>query len=567
MTPRCTDDGKLQTCNPTIGTYSDPMACPVGQTCIGTGCIMTVCQPNQLFCRDSQTVAKCDALGDNSTIVQQCTGNATCANGGCVSACNAADILKSFNGCQFYAVDMDNDSSNDMLENDIIVANSSQLTANVKVEVRQGASWQTLCSASVPPGMTHPFALTSSCDFTSTTFLDRHIEDSGLVQGGAYRVTSDAPIVAYYFNSDDKSGAASSSGSMVLLPRSTLGRKYYALNWPQPAANVGFDMMNRAAVDIVASQDNTTVTVHSSTNIIAGSGVPAMVAGDVHNFMLNEGDLLQLETLNPGDDVSGSFIEADRPVAVYTGVECLVNPTGGADCDHIEEQILPLVAWGKNYVAPRIAAQSTNCTGAGDPLVGCPASSWRIMASEANTQVTLSAPTGVTLTPPGPFMLGPGMVQEVVATGTVATAPGDFFIQGSKPILVLQLTGSETASVTVVPVEQFLPEYLFGVPDFFCTTLTVTRKAGTVVQLDGMPIADSLFNPVGGGFEVARLPVNQTQCGVGNSQGMVVSHTIRTPAGPDGHTNPAGIDLYGVDINCSYGYVGGLNITVINPVE
>jgi hypothetical protein len=65
---------------------------------------------------------------------------------------------------------------------------------------------------------------------------------------------------------------------------------------------------------------------------------------------------------------------------------------------------------------------------------------------------------------------------------------------------------------------------------------------------------------------VAHLPVNQANCGVGQSMGNVVSHTISTPPGLDGRTHPAGIDLYGVDINCSYGYVGGLSISVINPI-
>src|SRR5262249_9416849 len=125
---------------------------------------------------------------------------------------------------------------------------------------------------------------------------------------------------------------------------------------------------------------------------------------------------------------------------------------------------------------------------------------------------------------------------------------------------------SEPAMVTAVPVEQYLPEYLFGVPDFFCTTLFVTRKAGTTVLLDNTPIASSLFSAVGGGYEVAHLPVNQTNCGVGRSMGVLVSHPIKTPPGPTGMTTPAGIDLYGVDINCSYGYVRGLSISVINPI-
>jgi len=573
MNTACTPDGRIQTCLPSSGTYSDPIACPAGQACVGTGCIMTVCTPNARFC-DGMTVRQCDSLGSNSMQVDQCTGNQMCANGGCLDACLAADELKSFNGCHFYAVDMNNDASNDPLENDIIVANSSTLTATVKVEVKNGAAWSMLCQAQVPPNMTHAFTLRNppSCDVGAGPYLDRHIEDSGLVAGAAYRVSSDAPIVAYYFNSDDQSGSASSSGSEVLLPKATWGKKYIVVNWPMPPSGTGFGDPDRASVDIVASADSTTVTVQvpMGGSVLAGPGVPMMSAGQIQNFMLNEGDILQLETINPGDDNTGMVITADKEIGVWAGIECAVNPQGGTDCDHTEEQLLPVQAWGVNYVAPRVAGPSTNCTGGGDPIFSCPGSVWRILAQIDGTIVTLTAPTGVTLSPAGPLMLNAGQFAEVRANGP-ASGPqaADFFIasQPMHPIYVMQLTGSETAMVTSVPVEQYLPQYEFGVPDFFCTTLFVSRKMGTTVLLDGMALADSLFTPIGGGYEAMHYPINQQPgCGVGNSMGVVTPHNIKTPPAPDGHTYPAGIELYGVDINCSYGYVGGLNITVINPI-
>jgi hypothetical protein len=163
--------------------------------------------------------------------------------------------------------------------------------------------------------------------------------------------------------------------------------------------------------------------------------------------------------------------------------------------------------------------------------------------------------------------LGPGEVQEVVATGSSDTAPGDFFISATQPIFVMQLSGGDPAMVTAIPVEQYLRSYLFQATDFFCSTLTVARRAGSTVLLDNVAIANSLFTPAGGGYEVARLPLNAAACGEGNAVGASVNHTVTTMPGPDGQPAPAGIDVEGVDFNCSYGYVGGLNITVINPIE
>jgi hypothetical protein len=558
---QCTPDGRIQMCLPTNGTYSDPAPCPAGQACVGTGCIMTVCTPNSLFC-DGMQVRQCDPLGSNSSVVNTCTGNQMCANGGCLDACQAADLLKSFAGCTFYSVDMDNDDTNDPFEGLIVVANQSPtLTATVKVEVRNGAAWTTLCGpATVSAGQTHTFGLRNppTCDIGAPPFLDRHIEDSGLAQGLAYRVTSDAPIVTYQYNSDDLyAREASSSGSSVLLPKATLGKKYYALNWPEPPAGTG-SSGNHAYMTIVGTEDGTNVMVTSSTTTLVGPSVPAMNPLDQRTFVLNEGDVVQIATAGPGNDISGSFISSDKPVALFTGIECAPNPGtgGGFSCDHVEEQVLPLIAWGKNYVASRVSL-----SGQTNPSL------WRVLASVDNTHITIQTPPGQTVTPPGPFMLNTGQVQEIqgpINTSTCTTGSmncGHFFISADQPILVMQMAGTEAATITVVPVEQFLQKYAFQTPDIFQSVLAVTRYAGTPVLLDGSQIADSLFVDAGGGYQVALYPI-PTQTG----QGMVNPHTLTVNASPDGQTHPAGIQVYGEDVNCSYGYVGGLNITVINPI-
>src|SRR5262249_3226473 len=124
MASRCTTSGQIETCLLSSGTYADPQPCPAGQTCVGTGCVMTICAPNARFC-DGMVVRQCDLLGSRSMEIDRCTGTQMCTDGTCLDACKAADELKSFNGCRFYVVDMDNDAGDDLKENDIIVANSS----------------------------------------------------------------------------------------------------------------------------------------------------------------------------------------------------------------------------------------------------------------------------------------------------------------------------------------------------------------------------------------------------------------------------------------------------------
>jgi hypothetical protein len=103
-----------------------------------------------------------------------------------------------------------------------------------------------------------------------------------------------------------------------------------------------------------------------------------------------------------------------------------------------------------------------------------------------------------------------------------------------------------------VPVEQYRPNYVVLVPpnwqnDF----LVVTRPTGSSVDLDGAPIADNLFVPVGDQndptpWEVARIGVPD---GV---------HTLE--ADQDFSVTVVGYDSYD-----SYAYPGGLNQLQINP--
>jgi len=130
----------------------------------------------------------------------------------------------------------------------------------------------------------------------------------------------------------------------------------------------------------------------------------------------------------------------------------------------------------------------------------------------------------------------------------------------------MQLSGGEPTMTTAVPVEQYLASYLFEVTDYFCSVLTVVRKQGSSVTVDGRTLSDSIFTPAGGTYEIGRYPLNQQMCG-GTSTGQVSPHTVRAQAGPEGRSSPAGIIVSGMDLNCSYAYVGGLNVNTINPVE
>src|SRR5688500_16922138 len=86
------------------GMWQNAIDCPT--SCVdGLGC--ADCVPGTNACKDGN-VWTCGADGMLSTEVQQCTGNTVCIDGACVDACADAATSKSYLGCEYWAVDLDN---------------------------------------------------------------------------------------------------------------------------------------------------------------------------------------------------------------------------------------------------------------------------------------------------------------------------------------------------------------------------------------------------------------------------------------------------------------------------
>lgn len=181
-----------------------------------------------------------------------------------------------------------------------------------------------------------------------------------LVAGGAYRVTSDRPVAVVQYSPVDLFGAMHGAGdatATAVPPHHRLGSKYLVLGIAS-AVSTGY-----GTVTVTAIEDDTTVTMTPSVELQLGfvdhpAGVPMM-------FGLDAGDVAQFRE-SSRDDVTGTIIEADRPIQVTVGGQGMSIAAGVSMGDDLAEVVPPLDAWGTEYF---VVGPATGAFPAGVPHV------------------------------------------------------------------------------------------------------------------------------------------------------------------------------------------------------
>ena len=453
-------------------------------------------------------------------------------------SCNDAIAAESTIGCEFYAQDLGDLGLSDAWS--IVVSNVQQFSdATVTLERRVGGVWVEEASATIDP-----------LDLLVFDPQNTFINDTILVSGMAYRITSDVPTVAYQIN---PSVGGDMSGDASLL--------YPVAGWDDHNAVIGWDNGTAAGMvyfTVVAAFDGTDVLVEPSAATRASSGgdltIPAMLPGESFELTLDAGDQVTFFGANTDEALTGSLVtslDEDKPVAVFSGARCVYIPAGIGACDHIETQLSGMQQWGKRFAAARVPVRDTDTP---------ETSVWHIYARDDNTTLQFHADPAVTGLPAGPTTLAAGELLELWVGGDEAH-PGDFFVEADEPIAVVNyMTGAnnlppdmhpnppgDPAMMQLLATEQFEPLYVVLVPPGWGSDyLVLTREEGSTVNIDGVAVDDAAFTGFAPGFEVARVPVED---GV---------HMVDS-------TEPLGISVVGYDVHDSYAYVGGGGTAVLNP--
>ena len=308
-----------------------------------------------------------------------------------------------------------------------------------------------------------------------------------------------------------------SSDGFMALPTEALGTVYYVLGWGNTLS--GVPELNGSQFAIVATEAATTVTI--TPTITSGgrtSGIP-------YSITLEPGQTYQLRGTNgPPNDVTGSHIISDKPIAVFGGHSCgNINSSSEFFCDYLVEEIPPVPRWVTEFYARRLSPRSGGDT-------------FRVLASQNNTIISFN---GV----PNPPLAAGEFLDKIRPPSPLGTATR---ITANHPVLVAQYANSSDFDavvnsdpfMTLLPgLGHFSPQVRFALPAGFAShqiNVIAPTAAAAAVQFDGAPMGG--FAAIGGtAFSEATKTV---------SPGV---HTVSSP-------QPVGVNIYGWNQYESYGW-------------
>ena len=610
----------LERCDPIDGGLNWKVIddCPAqGLVCAPTLLQCKPCVPDQRTC-DGQDVVLCRPDGSAQDFQETCNPGIyeACRAGGCFNLCSLAANNKSNVGCEYWPVDLDNAmidlTSNAAAQQFAVVISNPQpdVAAEITIFQDDGAPGDepapfAIASAVIAPLNLQVFKLgprevdgspDGEYNTGTHTALTRH----------AFKVVSTFPVVAYQFSPLENVNVFSNDASL-LKPREALTYDgtglqvtYVVAGWPQTIAhtddpNTNFNPQQpinlRAFLAIVGTRENTKIRVRPKAAVVPGGPVAATPIDGVIEATLGAFDVLNLETGDFLADFTGSVIEADGPIAVFSGNEASDAPhfTTLSDrrccADHLQDQLDPIRTAGKRFAIPHTPSRTAAVVAAGGDI--------GIVPEPDFVRFVASTPKGATITttlppPDDRIVLGyRGDFREV-------TAYRDFLVESTDPLLVAQITSSQDAAgvkrglpggdpslVMMPPIEQFRPDYVFLTPDKYAFDfISVVASPQATVVLDGVTLASDRceITPADGltteerGSEIPPLLVYRCQLGFATIDPLKNPPEILPGAQNDGvhrlvSDYPIGVEVSGFDSFVSYGYAAGTELHEIAEPE
>ena len=457
--------------------------------------VTTDCADASTYCKDGDP-SYLYACGQR---VFQCSSLEQCVDGQCVNPCVDTLGQNTSNGCEFYMAEMDMTPEASGVCYAIFVVNQWKTGEPAKIEVDQGGAVLPIDQfARIPSGKgtsivynafdstkglpTNEIAVlflsrdpndTTRCNATDPCALancpagvtpavagDASLHGTGT--GQAFHIKTNVPVVAYSMLPFG-GGSARVTGATLMLPVNVWGNNYVIADaYEQPTSFT--ETRAGPTTMILAQQDNTTITIKPTVDIVAGGGLAAILAGTSGSYTINHGQYVQFTQPNA---LTGSAVQATGPIAVVGGSTLMDVPVEDIRADSAHQQLPPIQALGHEYVAVRYRTR--------DPLLE-EYSPYRVVGVVDGTTLAYEPST-----PPGaPTSLSAGQMVEFRPNSPFVVSSQD----ADHPFYMAQyMTGGQSWDgtgdpefVNAITPEQYLPRYTFFTdPTYPETNLVVVR--------------------------------------------------------------------------------------------
>lgn len=372
-----------------------------------------------------------------------------------------------------------------------------------------------------------------AANFSETIRLDTLLlEPSGSERTdykGIHLVSTDS-VNVYALNYKTKS-----SDVAVIYPTASLGKEYFAMCYtPNPVRTIE----SNSEFLIVATEDQTTINI--TPTVDTDGGRKAYITFPI---ILNKGQSYQVQSMNSiitgQGDLTGSYIQSDKPIAFYSGVKSTAVPFDGGTRDYLYEQIPPTNTWGREFYAVPLKLRTKD--------------TYRILAAEDETIVNIE---GLNLT----RTLDSGEFYEFDLNSNQACR-----IIASKKLLLAQYCRSQEADgnngvgdpfmIILSPVSQKVNDVTFEAYEtdlvrdiFYANIITLTSEIRNI-NLDGSDISSYFMTFPNRKFSYAQVPLSAG------------THRLQNPNKSGGFL--AYVYGFGDNNNTeSYGYGVGFNLDI-----
>ena len=508
---------------------------------------MRICEPGSRICKDKETISVCNSDGTGYVEEDKCTGEGIeCHKGECLDECGIAAADQSYVGCEYWGAFLQQGGGfQSGATYALVVANPNDTEVTVQV-FNTGDTLK--AEHTIEARGLYSFELGEDNIITGAGISDKGFR---LVASRPVTVTQMNPFGNILMYSND---------ATLLIPIGAMGKEYYVMTWPTwgirrcsgafGVCSSGDTSSSPGYISIVAIEEGSTeVQVNYTAKTKSGTGVGAENPGSKATYTLEKYQILTLNSAEAscsspscsgigcdgfsgcyGPDLTGTYVEANKKLAVFAGSECTFIPADLYACDHMEHQIFPLQSWGKKFVAVRTKPRKSEVD------------YFRILASVDGTVVNWTG--GLT----GSINLSAGQFHEF-------STNNDFVIESNNPILVGQFLASQDAGadtgdpamMLLAPNEQLRDDYIFLVPpNYDYNRITIVAGKGTEITLNETAYFSDDFTQIPG-TDWYRHWVDMTPG----------AHTLKS-------NQPVGLYVYGFSRYVSYAYTAGLDLTSIN---